>query len=107
MRLLDEIGHPNVGTFWQTKNRVGHEYRLEGLMALIDRVTNVHCHYYEEDIWPNIHFLSDGEADWSDYLEALNESGIERWISIERVKGSNAEGLRRDAATLKQWLSRD
>ncbi len=105
-KLLDDIGHPNVGTFWQTKLCVGHEYRLEGLKALIDRITNIHCNFFGEDAWPNAHLISDGASDWADYLRVLNNSSNERWLTIEHVKGNEVESFKRDAETLKQWLSR-
>lgn len=103
--LLDEIGHSNVGTFWQTKLRVGHVYRLQGLEALIDRVSNIHCNFFGEDEWPNAHLISDGEADWADYLQVLRKSGQERWVTIEHVKDNAVESFKRDAETLKRWIS--
>jgi|TARA_B110000467_G_scaffold164509_1_gene194048 3-dehydroshikimate dehydratase len=105
-RLLDEIGHSNVGTFWQTKLLVGHAYRLEGLKALVDRVTNIHCNFFGEDEWPNAHLISDGKQDWADYFSVLTQSGLERWITIEHVKNNAVESFRRDAETLKQWIAR-
>ncbi|MGY8695588.1 MAG: sugar phosphate isomerase/epimerase family protein [Verrucomicrobiia bacterium] len=105
-RLLDEIGHSNVGTFWQTKLLVGHAYRLEGLEALVDRVTNIHCNFFGEDDWPNAHLLSDGEKDWADYLRVLTQSGLERWVTIEHVKDNAVESFKRDAETLKLWIAR-
>ena len=105
-RLLDDIGHSNVGTFWQTKLCVGHEYRMQGLEMLINRVTNIHCNFFGEDAWPNAHLLSDGDEDWADYLSVLKQSGRERWITIEHVKDNAVESFKRDAETLKRWISR-
>ena len=73
---------------------------------LINRVTNIHCNFFGEDAWPNAHLLSDGEQDWADYLSVLKQNGRERWITIEHVKDNAVESFKRDAETLKRWISR-
>ncbi len=104
-RLLEEIAHPAVGTFWQPPLLMSHEDRLAGLKSVISRVTNIHCNFFGQNDWPNRLALSEGEADWSDYLRALEENGREHWISIEHVKDDSVESFKKDAATLVQWLS--
>lgn len=106
VRLLDEIDHPAVKTFWQTHLCVGHAYRLEGLKSLIGQVSSVHCNYFAEDGWPHMHALSEGEDEWMDYLQVLAGSGQQHWISIEHVKDNAIEQFREDAEVLKEWLSR-
>ena len=105
-RLIEVIGQPNVGTFWQTRLRVGHDYRLEGLKSLLDHVTNIHCNYFAENDWPNKFPSRRGRSEWSDYLSVLKESGQDRWISIEHVKNDSVESFKNDAETLNSWLSR-
>lgn len=106
LRLLHDIDHPAVGTFWQTPLGVGHAYRLEGLKLLIDQVSNIHCNYFGENPWPGMHPLADGEGEWRDFLDVLEKSGRPRWISIEHVQDHAVENFSTDAATLKRWIGR-
>ena len=105
-RLLDAVDHPNVRTLWQTPLQVGHAYRLEGIRLLADRISNAHCNYFGENGWPNALELSEGTSEWAEDLQVLIDSGDDRWISIEHVKGGSVEQFKRDAATLRAWLSR-
>lgn len=106
LQLLQEIDHPAVGAFWQTPLGKSHAYRLQGLQLLLDRVSNIHCNYFGDNPWPGMRLLEEGEADWRDYLDVLEGSGRERWISIEHVKEHALENFAKDAATLKRWVGR-
>ncbi len=102
--LLDNIAHPNVFTFWQPYLSVEHEYRMEGLANLIERIENVHCNHFAKEGWPHAMLLEEGENEWKDFLSVLRSDGRERWISIEHVKDHSVENFRRDAAALVNWI---
>ncbi len=99
VQLLDQVGHPNVRTLWQTPLQVGHTYRSIGLETLLDRVSNIHCNYFAENGWPDQLALSEGRDEWADYLDILERSDQSRWILIEHVKDHSVENFRADAAT--------
>ncbi len=102
--LLKQVGHPNVSTFWQTPLGIPHAERLDGLKKIVGNVSNIHCNYFGDNLWPGMRLLEEGAADWRDYLDVLEESGKPRWISIEHVKDHDVSNFPRDAATLKRWL---
>ena len=106
LRLLNDVDHPAVGAFWQTPLGVTHTYRLEGLKSLIGHVSNIHCNYFGDNLWPGMRPLEEGEQDWREYLEVLEKSDRPRWLSIEHVKDHDVNQFPKDAATLKRWVGR-
>ncbi|MFO7726253.1 MAG: sugar phosphate isomerase/epimerase family protein [Oceanipulchritudo sp.] len=104
-RLLDEVNRPNVSTFWQTNRGVSRESHLEGLRFLRERVSHVHCHHLVAHRQPPFELLEHGEEDWIPFLRLLPETGRPRFVSIEFVRDGSEESFRRDAATLRRWLS--
>ena len=104
INLLKQIDRPNVTTFWQTPLGIPHVERLDGLKKVVGNVSNIHCNYFGDNMWPGMRLLEEGAADWKDYLDVLEESGKSRWISIEHVKDHHVSNFPRDAATLKSWI---
>ncbi len=102
--LLKKIDHPSVTTFWQTPLGVSHTERLDGLKKIIGNVSNIHCNYFGDSLWPGMRLLEEGAVDWQDYLDVLEKTGQSRWISIEHVKNHDVSNFPRDAATLKAWV---
>ncbi len=104
-KLLADINHPEVKTLWQPYLSVSHVYRLEGIRMLLDAISNIHCNYFAQDPWPHMHVLEEGKSEWMDYLNILQKSGTERWVSIEHVKNHAVENFAGDAKTLKHWVA--
>lgn len=103
-KLLDDINHPNVSTFWQPYMSVEHSYRMEGLRDLVDSIENVHCNHFAKEGWPHALFLEDGMDCWKDFLGVLEKADPDRWISIEHVKDNVVESFLQDAATLRKLV---
>lgn len=102
-RLLVEVDHPNVFTFWQPPNGQSVDYCLDGLRAVLPRVTCVHCFHW----WPTAaerRPLEEGWARWERYLRTLQRTGRRHPVLLEFVPGDQPEALRRDAATLRHWI---
>ncbi len=104
-KLLDDIDHPNVFTFWQPYLGESHSYLMEGLKDLVDRIGNVHCNHFAQEGWPHSLLLCEGKEVWADFLAVLEEADPDRWVSIEHVKDHDVENFAQDAATLREWAS--
>jgi len=126
MKLLTEVAHPNVTSFWQPPNGADFEYCCEGLGNLLmsGRLTSIHAFHW----WPGFkdrHPLAAGAARWQPYLSLVREYDQtvaqnaakeqpcprpdalvpERYVCLEFVKNDDPENLVVDAKTLNQWLS--
>ncbi len=102
LRLLQEVDHPNVATYWQPMRHVDEAYRLEGLNAVLPWLAHLHVFSWSEDgtRLP----LADGEALWRRRLEIVARSGRDHDVLIEFVRDDDPEAFLQDAATLKRWL---
>lgn len=103
-RLLDDVGSPNVSTFWQTNRGVSREVHLDSLRLLRERVSNIHCHHLVAHRQPPFELLEHGESEWIPFLRLLSRRDQPRFVSIEFVRDGSEESFRRDAATLRRWL---
>ena len=106
--LIAAVGRPNLRTFWQPPEGVATVDAMAGLAAVAPRVSNAHVFHW----WPTGQTrlpLADGGDRWTLYLTALSAlaalSGETRYASLEFVRGDDPDQFRRDAATLKAWLS--
>ena len=104
LRLLWAVDHPAAQTLWQPPLQTAPELRLRGLRQVERWVSNLHCNHFAQDPWPEIHLLEEGEAEWENYLDALQHHEPERWILIEHVKDHAEASFVRDAAALRRWL---
>jgi len=104
-RLLRDVNHPNLFTFWQPPNEKDLSYCLAGLDAILPKLTNVHVFHS----WPTARNrcpLVDGQQRWEQFLGIINAVPENHFASLEFVCDDNPEWFRRDAQTLKTWLSR-
>lgn len=102
-RLLDEVGHRALFTCWQPHNGEGTAECVEGLRAVLPRVSNVHVFHW----WPTAaerHPLADGVARWAEFWRELKSLSGERFAMLEFVQGDSGDAFLRDAATLRSWL---
>jgi sugar phosphate isomerase/epimerase len=104
--LLDEVGAPNLRTYWQppywrgptTPERDAGEVTALGAHLL-------HLHVYEWAGPENRRPLAEGAGRWRAVLDAARRLDGDRVALLEFVPGDEAEALRRDAATLRAWLA--
>ncbi len=102
-QLLERTDHPAISTIWQPPNGQPFESCLDGLKALLPRLSNVHAFHW----WPtpaNRHPLEVGADRWKPYLDTVRQAGGDRHVLIEFVKDDAPEQLLADAATLRNWL---
>lgn len=103
LKLLQEVGHPNVTTYWQPMRAAEEPYRLDGLRAVLPWLTHLHVFSWAQD-GARLR-LSAHEAKWKTRLDIAKETGREHYALIEFVQDNEPEAFLDDAATLKQWLS--
>jgi 3-dehydroshikimate dehydratase len=107
-RLLDEVAHAKVFTYWQPHNGAETAQAVAGLRAVAERVSHVHVFHW----WPTAqqrHPLAAGAERWGSFwplLAALPETSAPRggrFAMLEFIPEDSEEGFYRDAATLRAW----
>jgi len=101
--LLSEAPHPNLFTYWQPHNGEPTPDCVEGLRAVLPRVSNVHVFHW----WPTSaqrHPLADGAARWTEFFRELRTLTGERFALLEFVRDDAEAALLEDAVTLHAWL---
>lgn len=103
-KLLVEVDHANVFTGWQPHNGEATAECVDGLRAVLPRVSTVHVFHW----WPTPaerHPLADGAERWAHFLPLLRQAPGDRYALLEFVKDDAPEMFLRDAAVLRQWLA--
>ncbi|MEU3617947.1 TIM barrel protein [Streptomyces sp. NPDC006872] len=99
VRLLDEVGHDAVSTYWQPPLDEPDDAALAGLRTMSERVRAVHAFSW----WPGVHrlALSEREALWRGALDLLSPVDV----LLEFVPEDDPSLLEREARTLLSWLT--
>lgn len=101
IRLLSDIGKPNVGCYWQPPVGMDKQSCLKGLDNLMPWLSNLHVfQWITHDRCP----LSEGAESWESYLEKAAELPGDRYCMLEFVKDDSIEQFQQDAAVLRTWL---
>jgi sugar phosphate isomerase/epimerase len=101
-RLMEEINHPCVKSYWQPLIHLTLEKRYNGLNAILPWLSNVHLY-----TWTNTAerlALAEGENEWKSYLQIISSKSADHFILIEFVKNDDPEIFLKDAETLRKWL---
>ncbi len=111
VRLLGEIDHAAVRSFWQPPNGAELDYCCEGLEQVINlgKLESVHAFHW----WPGYkdrHPLATGADRWKQYLSLVHEhekeTGYdERYVCLEFVRDDKPENLVDDAKTLNRLVA--
>lgn len=99
-KLLDDVAHPNVYSFWQPPTEATAELCREGLQSLLPRVSNVHVFHWlpaTQERRP----LAEGFERWQSFIRILRCSGRKHFASLEFVRDNAPEAFLRDAQVLK------
>lgn len=102
LRLLEEVGRPDVGTYWQPPQDVPDEPALAGLALLEPYVLAVHAFSW----WPGDRRLplSARAGLWSAVVDLLARRGRPADVMLEFVEDDDPEAVVRDARTLRGWI---
>lgn len=103
-KLLVEVDHPNLFTYWQPHNGEATDVCVAGLREVLPRVTNVHVFHW----WPTPaerHPLADGAERWAEFWKVIKQASGDRYALMEFVQDDAVEAFERDAVTLLQALA--
>jgi len=105
-RLLEEVAHPNLFTYWQPPLERRTADCMADLKSLLSRVTHVHVFHWRPGSTDRLP-LADGAARWHEFLTLADTAPAlgERYAMLEFVERDAPECFLRDAATLKSWLT--
>ncbi|MFG2502216.1 sugar phosphate isomerase/epimerase family protein [Streptomyces sp. NPDC048441] len=100
LRLLDEVGAPNLRTYWQPPLDAPDAAALAGLAELGDRVSAVHVFSW----WPGNRRLplTDRRDLWAGVFDLLDEQHMCPDALLEFVPGDDPALLAREADTLRR-----
>jgi hypothetical protein len=121
VRLLNEVDHVNISSFWQPPNGAELDYCCVGLENLIrmNKLASVHAFHW----WPGFkerHPLAIGADRWQKYLgqvrshelvechelvESHDQTCGDRYVCLEFVKDDDPKNLVADAKTLNQLIA--
>ncbi len=103
LKLLQEVAHENIRTYWQPPSKWEPDLCLEGLNAVSPWLTNVHAYYWDKTTGEHL-TLAEGQDAWKRYLPVVAALEAEHYVMLEFVKDNSPEVFLTDAATLKGWL---
>lgn len=98
VRLLQAVDHPNLYTYWQPNPDVSMEERLREIQAISPWLRC--CHVFAWTAGNERHPLAEQTGEWSQYLEAVRQSGKKPNLVMEFVCGDSAESFLQDAEIL-------
>lgn len=104
-KLIDEVNHPNLYTYWQPAVMPLPGERESALLKVLSHVSHVHVFQWKQGTAQRLP-LADGAADWTRYLKHLAGTGKEHGIFMEFVKDDSPEQFLADAAVLKEWIAK-
>lgn len=104
-KLLQELNHKNIFTYWQPPNQMTFNERITGLKAILPFVSNIHVFHWERlpDGKMDRQPLEEGAQDWQEYLKVVSETDQDRYALMEFVRDGKVDQFKKDAEILKTW----
>lgn len=106
-KLLTELNHGNIFSYWQPPVAMNFEERLQGLNALLEtsKLTNIHVYQWQRrDGGILRQALSNGMGDWSRYFQVVGQGSGKHFAMLEFVRDDSPECFLEDAKTLSGLL---
>ncbi len=104
VRLLRQVNHPNVRSYWQPPLPYDTAARAAGLEQIQPFLTHLHVFQWEGHSTTRLP-LANGVADWSQYFKIAADA-TERYALLEFVMNDAPEQFLQDARTLKELVSK-
>ncbi|NLY19085.1 MAG: sugar phosphate isomerase/epimerase [Clostridiaceae bacterium] len=98
-KLLKEVGHSNVFTYWQRPFELNTEECIESIVKISPWLTNINAYYYENRVRMP---LSKGLNEWKEFIETFRKIDGDRYVMIEFVVDNSPEQFLEDAKALKE-----
>lgn len=99
LKLLEAVGHPNLGTYWQPPRELSEAELHGSLSRVLPYVSNLHVFHWgpNGERFP----LAEGHDRWASLLRLLGPVAAEpRFAMIEFVRGDAPEAFLSDAEAL-------
>jgi 3-dehydroshikimate dehydratase len=102
-RLLQDIDHPNVHTYWQPALNVEDAEALTGLKHLMRAVSTIHVFSW----WPDAERrpLAERSELWASVIDQVLASGTTHDLLLEFVADNEPDQLAADASTLHALIA--
>lgn len=105
LKLLQDVAHDNVKTYWQPPSGLSPKQNLAGLTAILPWLTNVHVFSWRVVDGQRERIRLDAKTgEWAQYLAQIATTGRDHYAMIEFVRDNAPENFLKDAETLKKWL---
>lgn len=101
--LLEDVNHPNLGTYWQPAPGLDVHDNLAALHQVLPWLAGLHVFHWRPTHLDR-HPLAQGEADWIQYLNTARLRGRPLNVLLEFAKDDSPEQFEEDAATLHRLL---
>ncbi|MCF7688842.1 MAG: sugar phosphate isomerase/epimerase [Cephaloticoccus sp.] len=102
-RLLVEVDHPNLYSYWQPLMGMSDDICLEGLHQLAPRLAHLHVYHWETTP-QNRRPLAEGRERWQKFLTVAAGISGNRCAMLEFVEHDDPASFLRDAAVLQEML---
>lgn len=103
LKFIEDVGRDNLRLYWQPNHAKSFEYNKEALKALLPYITNVHI--FNWDTEGKKYPLSEGVAQWREYLSILNDENAEdRICFLEFMPDGELDSLKTEAKTLNELI---
>lgn len=103
LRLMEEVDHPALTTYWQPHQDMPREEALATLRAMLPRTSSIHVFSW----WPGSERLALSERSdlWREAFATLAALGGDHDALLEFVPGDDPALLAREAGTLRELLA--
>ena len=103
LRLLEEIGHDRVLSYWQPHQGMPEDDALQTLRQVLPRTSTIHVFSW----WPRHERLplTDRAALWREVFTVLAAEGSDRDALLEFVPGDDPSVLAREALSLRELIA--
>ena len=105
LRLLDEVGHPSLLSYWQPPTGWPQAQLEESLGRILPRLANLHVYQWDDagNRWP----LRAGLPSWTPLVKKVRDlrPDLEAYAMIEFVREDTPDAFREDAAALRELLA--
>jgi sugar phosphate isomerase/epimerase len=107
LRLLNDVGHANLWTYWQPSFRDGAEDFYDSLDRLMPFLVTVHAQNFRGSYKTRTP-LAEGDVDYARVARMLKDAEFEGYVEVEFVGDEEpVEWLRKDCEFLKSVMQSD
>ena len=105
LRLVSEVNHPAMKTYWQPFGHYSVDENLLGLQMVLPYLVTIHAFSWAKvDGKLTRQPLAAGKDVWAEYLARAATSGLTHHVLLEFVAEDSPDAFLRDAETLSAWV---